>query len=570
MNPAIVDDDCMVYLGVATPKGAANYEITRYFTDSQVRQMGPLLEGLPLHINHETETVSGKKTPPSGVVLKAGVHPQTGALWTLFMPFPGKNGALARRLLGEDGVLDDSTKMSQLSLGFDIQELGGIIPVGHQIKELSICYEACRPGCEIKGKFPLSEFKKIPSATLDTYITNICGDINNIKNKSPLLEEEEMFQKLSAGPPVQMERPVGGVPMQNGQQQLQQSSVAVAGGGGGEQQQTTSTIQTKASASIPTAAGGVAMEEDTTTPNSSSSSSPMASIMLEPTPSSLLSQQGIDLMNSLTGDKRQRGGESPPAAATSSSVAPHINLQKHVVSDKPFMEVQPPAGLTEDALLMWKQQQEQLRKIYDENVHFKQEIKKQRIARLQGAANEVIPTLIGMIPDLNVTELEQFLANMDSISPVMDTAMTALIEAQASSQTATKKTKEDINTLQKKFKEENSELKKKLEDAMKRIMDMEEYQRKETTRPPQVYKSPQNMPPPPPPPVAAAAPNSSSSYTGAAIPNNMMAPPQLDRLSSIFAQAARKATPANEMVLPESSMIELAIQRARLFSKPSY
>ena len=114
--------DGMIYVGIANPKGEANHKISRYFTESQVKKAAPLMKGLPVHINHQTTTEDGKKAPASGIVLGGHIHPKTGDLWVLFTLFPGQAGALARRFLGEDGILTDANKMSQLSLGFNILE----------------------------------------------------------------------------------------------------------------------------------------------------------------------------------------------------------------------------------------------------------------------------------------------------------------------------------------------------------------------------------------------------------------------------------------------------------------
>jgi hypothetical protein len=492
----------MVYVGVATPKGEKEHKISRFFTESQVNKAAELMKGLPVHINHETTTKDGKKVPPSGMVLKGHIHPKTGDLWVLFTLFPGQAGALARRFLGEDGVLKDDTKMSQLSLGFNIFELPGDIPIGHNVKELSICYEACRPGCEIKGKFPLSAFHTPQGEGVsDTHLTNICEDINNNKIKIG-----EMFQLPSSKDSKPIPRPEGA------QELAKQINL----------------VETKASVAVDT------------TPV------PMEAAAPAPQDPASLKQEAMALMQALTGEKRNR-----EEVKEEQKPQHQINLQQYVIPEQPFQEVPPPPGLTEEAILVWKAQQEQLKKTYEENLRFKQEAKKQRISRLQGAASEVIPTLLGMMPGINIEDLEKFLANMDSVSPNLDNAMTSLIEAQASQQKKIQKEREDINTLQKRLEEENSTTRKQLEAVLQKLSELEKSQKPLF----QSNTSSASTPAPLVPAVKQPTPPTAQSQLHQ----------QLDNASMIFAQAAKKSQ-AQYPELTEQQILAQAKKLSELFS----
>jgi hypothetical protein len=505
----------MVYVGVANPKGEKDHKISRLFTESQIKKIAPLMQGLPVHINHETTTADGKRIPPSGIVLKGHVHPKTGKLWVLFTLFPGQTGALAERFLGEDGVLKPEFTMQQLSLGFNIAENAADLPVAHNVQELSICYEGCREGCDIIGRFPMQDLK-VPLDDVDTYLTNICDSIN--KNINNITSEEEMF-KLPASDSKKVERP------ENAQDMATQ------------QQQSFKMVSTQASAAAAPLAPPAAEPMDT---------------------ADTVRKDAMELMKALQGsqaEKRPREEEAMSAAAAPPSKKQELNLIQYIAPEAAYEMIPPPPGLTPEGIEAWNRGQEQAKKNHDELARFRQEEKKRKVQRLQGAANELIPTLLATeIMELDEESLGKALANLDMINPAVEHFMGNLLQAQASSYQKLKKEKEDINTLQKRFEEENKVYKEKLEQMLLKIQQLEQAQ-KEAQKP--LFLSAASSTPVPPATQQQVKPM--------APPAAAPAPPQ-DGLSMIFAQAAKKSQ-GRYQDLSEAVIFENASKLRSLFTQ---
>ena len=210
MKSSYKDYGVNVYWGVATPKGEDDYKITRYPIQFQVKNMAKYLKGLPVHINHYTkDSNTGKPIKPSGQVLHAVYHEKNNKLYVFWVLYPTPEGNLAKMFLGggDSNKFNEVTKspyvMNELSLGYRIKETTHMIdgkpftiPKEHEITELSICYEACRPDCKIKGCFPLHMFTApnnlFTSGSLDPVLVDRMNqEINNLNNNNIKKEEDK-------------------------------------------------------------------------------------------------------------------------------------------------------------------------------------------------------------------------------------------------------------------------------------------------------------------------------------------------------------------------------------------
>jgi hypothetical protein len=209
-----------VYWGVVNPKGEPNSKKTYYFQECQLQQLAKDIVGIPVKISHNDVLKNGKKSPPAGIVIQGHVHPKTGEVWAGFVRSDNLTGELAGSLLGEDDLLPPELHMNELSLGFDIKVDSNQDPKGHRVKELSICYNAARPGCQIKTTTPYSTLlqkeqpKPLPVAPPTTVTTLkynpkiFSGIINKYIGETKSKKEKEKMEPLTAPPsaPV-MQRP---------------------------------------------------------------------------------------------------------------------------------------------------------------------------------------------------------------------------------------------------------------------------------------------------------------------------------------------------------------------------
>ena len=196
----------LVHVVVANPAGKPDDSITSFFKESELKELELGYIGKPLYIEHMTETPEGvenvepgKKISPSGVVVGAGIDPETKELIAMFVTHDTPNGELADKLLDPK----NPDRMQMVSMGYRIKMKDGI-PLGNETDELSITYQGAHDSTYILGSLPLDKLleaheiragasKFFPN--IDAYIKKppekkITIHFNNTKRERESVEEQ--------------------------------------------------------------------------------------------------------------------------------------------------------------------------------------------------------------------------------------------------------------------------------------------------------------------------------------------------------------------------------------------
>jgi hypothetical protein len=417
-----------VYWGVVTPKGEPNYKISKYFIEKQVQNLPPLITGKPVFINHVRE-INGKQVTPIGKVISSHYIPKTGQVVSFFTLAPTQMGELAKSLLGENGVLSDEFRMGALSLGMKIKSTQDElqIPLGHAVDELSICYDPARPGCFIKGKCPLSFFSPNEGEDINEHIKQIINQINNNSSKQEIKEDEKM-NKLPPAPIEKLPPPSA----------LQGSLV-------------TDLYKVK----LPTAAPVVI---EATASNSYTVSEPS----LEE-----LQKTAEQLKQQLSGVKRPIEENRLPEIK--------LDVLRHITPNIKYPDFVLPPDCPEELAIKLKQEYDEKKSMWEQLETYKLKEIQQRAQRLQQAAQEYLPTVIGEVLERGGTfdqdTYEKYAATTAAIGGVEYDTMLSIAEATASSN---KKSRTDINKLVEDDKKKNQEIMAKLEELNKKIVETQE------------------------------------------------------------------------------------------------
>lgn len=445
-----------VYWGVVTPKGEPNSKKTYYFQECQLQQLAKDIVGLPVKISHNHVLKNGEKSPAAGIVIQGHVHTKTGDVWAGFVRSDNLTGELAGSLLGEDDLLPPELQMGELSLGFDIltDTVSGD-PKGHRVKELSICYNAARPGCQIRGSTPYSTLllkeqprPPVPAAPPVTYNPKIFGGIINkyIRETNSKKEEEKMDKLMAVRAPV-APRQADGQTLDDVLNGLQSSSSSTTPAGGVD-----TIISTKASANVAVAASAVDEEIST------------LSATLERALAQKMSQKrALDESSSLAPptllgrDKRHR-----------------LDFSKYINgSNQDFKEPTIPDDLPEQHKQLLRDSFANQKELWAKNNELEKAKRRGFLERIQQASdNSFIPTYIEKLAaedkELDKVALEAMMvAPLEYSSPDVAERVVQFLEAQAKQGVDNDALRKDINQREKEYQEnlrklaeENSELRK--------------------------------------------------------------------------------------------------------------
>lgn len=419
-----------VYWGVVTPKGEPNHKITKFFLERQVQNLPPLITGKPVFINHIRE-INGKPVSPVGKVIASHFIPRTGQVVSFFTLAPTQLGQLAKTFLGENGILSEDFRMGGLSLGMKIKQTNDElkIPLGHAVEELSICYDPARPGCFIKGKRPLSFFSPGEGEDINEHIKQIINQINNNSSKQEIKEDEKMNKLPQA--------PIEKLPPKSA---LQGPLVSDLYKIKPQQQPVVTEIAATASNSYPTTSEPSLKE---------------------------LQETAEQLKQQLAGTKR-------PIEETR---LPEIKLDvlRHITPNIRYPEFVLPPDCNEETAIKLRQEYEEKKAMWEQLETYKLKEIQQRAQRLQQAAQEYLPTVIGEVLERGGTfdqdTYEKYAATTAAMGGVEYDTMLSIAEATASSN---KKSRTDINNLVENDKKKNQEIMAKLEELNKKIVEAQE------------------------------------------------------------------------------------------------
>lgn len=448
-----------VYWGVVNPKGEPNSKKTYYFQECQLKQLANDIIGIPVKISHNDVLKNGKKSPPAGVVLQAHVHPKTGEVWAGFVISDNPTGGLAGSLLGEDDLLPPELHMNELSLGFDIKvDSKSQDPKGHRVKELSICYNAARPGCQIKTTTPYStllqndEPKPVAPPTISPalkYNSQIFGAIINKyiseTRESNSKKEKEKMEPLTAPPTAPpMKRPVDAQTMDdilNGFQQQHQQAAAADD----------AIIATKASASAPLTSAATNPMED------------HAAAALE----RAIAQKAAQKRSS---DEAFQSQPQPPQIKDKRF---RLDFSKYINgTNQDFQEPVIPDDLPEQHKQFMRDSIRTNKELWAKNNQLEKEKRRAFLERIQQATDNFIPTYIEKLAaddkDMDKVALEAMMvAPLEYSTPEVAEKVLQFIEAQAKQGVDNDALRKDINQREKEYQdtlrrlaEENAELKK--------------------------------------------------------------------------------------------------------------
>lgn len=448
-NPLPTNKDRKIYWGVVTPKGEPNSKSTYYFQECQLKQLSKEIVGLPVKISHNHVLKNGKTSPPAGVVLYGHVHSKTGQVWAGFVRSDNLTGELAGTLLGEDESLPPDYRMGELSLGFDIitdQATG--VPIGHTVKELSICYAGARPGCQIKGSTPYSTLTEKPGPPPPTYNLKKTSEIinkyiqqeKNNNNKKKKHQEKEKMEDLPALPKeTPTPRPDDAQGIEDVLNRLQNAAAPAAASQGGFH-----VVPAKASASYP----------------------PQQMMMEQQGETHPIQETLERAINTRVTQKRPNDDGRPQQQTVDKRY--RLDFSKYINgADAEWKEPALPEGLNEAQQLAFKEAYAGQKALFEKNQQLAREERRKLLSRLQGASDNFIPTYIEQCAsddkDADKSALEVMMVAPLEATPAIASKVIEFIEAQAKQGLEIQSLRKDINQLEAEYQEklrENAELKK--------------------------------------------------------------------------------------------------------------
>ncbi len=471
-----------IHFGIVNPKGDDDYTSTTYYTKHQLKLLAPLLRGFPLHINHVTENERGEPIEPSGMILHGHIHSKTGALWVAFVRFDTPNGELAGCLLGENGILPEDLRMSELSLGYKVMKTmqadGFMEPTHNSASEVSICWKGARENTEIRKRFKLDEVLKISqkkdyiNKEEDRNKLNISSH-NNKSTDQSILQDKEQIRKQFINMATVIESLKKSTPIIDlgGAKGLDKDMFSFVNGDN-QVNEIENSLMNRSTQIIETQA------------SQSSHAPPANNIPL--TSNGALSQLNEQMIKNLLEQAMQQNGNA--AAVSTDYIQPasdvKLDLNKYNEFLAPPQDEAPP-----DTTGMTDAQRERTLRDFNEKSELKkrmnrsqeEEIQRKK-ARIQDAGTQWLAKLTaeGDAQNKNIRQYlpgtEKFLAGLSAIDPSISDPVIGIIEAQASLNTVHEaratKAKMDAQQVQqahlKALEEkelENKKLKEELEKA---------------------------------------------------------------------------------------------------------